>query len=401
MLIYVHNILDARIFHKEALSLKSNGCEVTILAPLFKAKLKDHDTQFNLDENDEVTIQGIRIKAMRLKKTGIPIIGFLIDIFAYRKKLLNIALELKADVYHCHEHKIPLYGLLSLIKRLKKIGASAKYVFDVHEYYPGYIEDKYRGHLSYLFFKSWMKWLDKKAVELIDQFIVVSEASRIYYLSLNKNINIDLITNVSSKKIFNFDPKNTKKLDRFTICHEGNLRFDRGLKDIIEIVKSMKTKNRSLYLKIIGDIPEEENSWLNEQIKNYDLHDDIIITGWIEYPKVGSEIQECHVGLVTMKPLYNNIFSISNKFFNYLLYGLPVIAIKTPAMSRIIEEYQCGLTYAFDDFNELYQYINKLYSDKILFQNLSRNAMACTANYFNWEMAEQKLFHIYQNLREN
>ena len=398
MLVYLHPPLDARIFYKEALSLKRAGHEVTILVPLFEQKLKDHDIDLQLDKNDETIVQGIRFKAIRLRKTKIPLLGYLVEISRYKKAVLKHVPELKADIYHCQEHKIPLYTLLALIKMSHKKKLKAKYIFDVHEYYPGYNRDKYQNPLKYFFFSNWMRWMDKQAVQLIDHFIVVSEASRIYYLSLNRYIKIDKITNVASKKIFNFDESKIKKGTQFTLCHEGNLKFDRGLKDIVKILAMMKEHQSPVHLKIIGDIPEKENQWLKAQIDKHQLGDYIHFTGWVAYPQVGTEIRDCHVGLVTMKPSYNNIFSVSNKFFNYLLYGLPVIAIRSPEMSRIIEENNCGMTYHFDDFDALYDCIFTLYTDQTLYQQLSKNALRCSERYFNWAIAEKKLIDIYEKL---
>lgn len=395
---YYHQPLDGRIFYKEALSLKEQGNDVTLLLPLYQGKLYSNTQEIILNKNNETIIDGILIKAIRLKPIRLPIIGYFLTIFFYTKALVKNAIELNADVYHCHDHKIALHGFLKLIDKIKKSGGKAKFIFDVHEYYPGQIKDQYGKTLRYLYFKYWMRRMDKKAVQRIDQFIVVSEAPRIYYLSLNRFIKIDMISNYSSAKIFGFNKEKIVKRRQFTLCHEGNLSFDRGIKELVQIIIYMKEQNHPVHLKIIGSIPAIEQMWIKEQIKKYNLQDYIHWTGWVPYKQVGNEISECHLGLVTMRPLFNNIFSISNKFFNYLLYGLPVIAPKTPEMSRIVEEQQCGLTYQFENFDELLTKISKLFSDKVLYNQLSGNAFLCTKRYFNWEQAEKKLLEIYDKL---
>ncbi len=395
-----HNPFDARIFYKQAFSLKRNGYDVYYL---FYHKDKEfiyRDQKIIFDSDSFKDVDGIKLKRLQVNRSllKIPIMGYFLFGFLLKKKFVESALLVDADIYHCHDHKIALSAFLAIIKKFKKLTKPKKYIFDVHEYYPGQIKDQYGKKIKYYIFKFWMHRMDKKAVRVIDQFITVNEASRIYYLNLNRNIKIDRITNVASKQIFGFDKQAIVKNKDFVLCHEGNLNFNRGLKDLVEILRRFKKDNLNIRLKVIGVIPEKEQYWLQQKIKEFGLQNSFIIKGWVSYNHVGQEIQECHVGLVTMKPLYNNIFSISNKFFNYLLYGLPVVAVKTPEMERVIDENECGLVYGFNDVDQLYHNILKLYKDKELYSKLSANAFSCTERYFNWEKMENKLVRIYEML---
>ncbi len=397
-----HNPFDARIFYKQAISLQRNGYDVYYL---FYHKDKEFiykDQKIVFDSEVFTNIDGIKLKRLQMNRSllKIPVVGYFIFAFLLKRKFIESAISVNAQIYHCHDHKIALSAFLAIIKKFKQLSKEKKYIFDVHEYYPGQIKDQYGKKIKYYIFKFWMHRMDKKAVRVINQFITVSEASRIHYLNLNRNIKIDRITNVASKRIFAFDKQKIVKNKNFLLCHEGNLNFDRGLKDLVEVLKKFKRDNINIKLKVIGIIPAKEQRWLQQQIEEFGLQDSLIIRGWVSYNHVGQEIQECHVGLVTMKPLFNNIFSISNKFFNYLLYGLPVVTVKTPEMERIIDENECGLVYGLNNEAQLYQSILKLYKDKKLYSRFSENAFLATERYFNWEKMEKKLLTIYKNLYE-
>ena len=100
-----HNPFDARIFHKEALSLKKAYKDITIVAPY---------------EKEEDSRSGIRILGLKKRRHWWNRLGPLIQL--YKKGLF-----VKADVYHCHEADSLLVGYF--IK--KRLGC--RLVYDSHE----------------------------------------------------------------------------------------------------------------------------------------------------------------------------------------------------------------------------------------------------------------------------
>jgi glycosyltransferase involved in cell wall biosynthesis len=371
------------------------------LVQTFYSNFNKGNEIIQLDNNNEAIVDGIRIKGISCKEYKFPIVGIILNIISFSRALWKTIKTTEADIYHCHDHKICLHAFLYVLKKLKKQKSKAKFVWDAHEYYHGMIIDLYKYKLSYLFFKPWMSFLDRQIMKYIDFVITADEATQFYYCVLNPYVNTSVLLNVPSKKIFSFNPGEIRKNGTFTLIHEGIMAFNRGLVEMVELMKKIKKENLPIKLKILGKIPSKERNYLDSQIIDQQLQDYIFIAGTVPYEQVGKEIQSCHVGLVTLHPTLNCISAMANKFFNYMLYGLPVIASNFPEMARVIRESDCGVTFITENSSDLFQKVFELYSNKEYYNRLSANAFALANRKNNWEEEEKILQKIYSQLVAN
>ena len=175
------------------------------------------------------------------------------------------------------------------------------------------------------------------------------------------------------------------------------MKFDRGLKEIIEVIKFLKPKHPSIKFKIVGETYNEERTYLASKIKEYALENNIIETGWLTYENVGDELKNCSIGLITNTSIERNTLAgPANKFFNYLTYGIACVAVDLPETTALLRDTKSGITIHERTIEQLSEAIDALLTDKDRLSNYCTKAFEAYQKY-NWKTEEQKLISFYKN----
>lgn len=203
-----HGRYDDRIFLKHCKSLAKNGYDVTLLV--------------NDDKDDEI-IEGVKIISTKYQPKN------RMDRFINsKKKLLNKAIEVDADIYQLHDP-----DLLHVGNKLKRLGK--KVIFDSHEDVPQQIMDK--------------EWLPKcirnvvsKAYEIYEKRslshydAVISVTPHIVERLSKINSNTVMITNYP---IVNVD-EDIKRKPELAICFAGGVNSQYHHEEIIKAIESIE-----------------------------------------------------------------------------------------------------------------------------------------------------------------
>jgi len=362
-----HYPLEARIFHREALSLRKVYQEITIVAPYHK--------------EDEVTA-GIRIVGLKARRRWWNRLKPLIQMYKQ-------GLRIGADVYHCHEADSLLVGYL--IK--KRLGC--KLIYDSHELhsvqFPQHFPGLVRKLVGFLV-RRYEKWL----LSSVDYVITVNQIIRSYFLLLNPFVPVEILYNCPPLSVFE---KRKQCGERCVLCHEGLINFDRGLQDMIQLLVALRPRYPGIKLLIIGDVQGPVGDWLTSQISNFHLEDHIEITGWLPYEQVGKAIQRAQIGLIFFRPLPNNMLAgPPNKLFNYMRYALPVVASDFPEIRRIIQESNCGVLVHPQDDQGFIDAIDRLLQSPEEATQMGERGQRAVLDTYNWEKMEQRLLGVYQKL---
>jgi glycosyltransferase involved in cell wall biosynthesis len=364
-----HEPFDARIFHKEALSLYKVYQDITILAPYQKVvEIKS----------------GIRVVGLKARRYWWDRLGPLLDM--YKK-----GLEIGADVYHCHEADSLLIGYL--IKR--KLGC--KLVFDSHELhsvqFPMHFAAPLRGLIG-----MFVRWYEKWLLGSVDYVITVNEIIRGYFLLLRPFVPVEILYNYPILDMFQRAERNN---ERIVICHQGIMNFHRGLREILDMLIALRPRYPSIKLLFVGDVFGPGRQWIDEQIDRYQLHDHITITGWLPIEQALEETRRAHIGLICFRPLTNNMLAVPNKLFNYMSFGLPVVAVDFPEIRRIIEKCNCGILVKSRDFKDLIPAVESLIENPEKAAQLGENGRRAVLNEYNWEKMEDRLLKVYRTLERS
>lgn len=93
----------------------------------------------------------------------------------------------------------------------------------------------------------------------------------------------------------------------------------------------------------------------------------------------------------------NHFTTDSNKLFEYVMAGLPVVATQLPEIRQVVNGFELGLLVPSGDLDALAEAIQRLVSDGALRARYATNARAASER-LSWEEQEQKLVELYQRL---
>lgn len=355
---------DPRVYN-EAKSLVDNGHKVTVFA---WDKIKKNPEK---EAKDGINIfRSCNSKFMNI----LPY-----DIFQLHwwwrkgyKDALKLFEDKHFDVVHCHD----LSSLPIGIKLKNKFGL--KLVYDAHEIW-GYMVEKGVPWWRYYL------WKEIKLLKSIDHMIVTNDARREFYKD-KVNCQISIIDNykhVVSKKYIKPPNYDEKKL---IILYIGSFIHKRFLLELIDVIGTID----NVLLRIGGkgelyrEIEEKTKLFENveflgtvpsEEVIQYNLDSDVVFCMIAPHDK-------------------NDITASTNKQFEAMVSGRPIICTKGTFSGEFTEKYNIGLTSKYDE-NDLKETILKLKNNPDLRQNLGENALKQALNEFNWKKQENELLKVY------
>lgn len=379
MIALQHSANDDRIFYKEAQSLKTNGYDLSYLLLTDKEGYirdmsgrivnKNKDCIFFMDG---VKIIGIRpptdIRTSLLKK---------IFLGKFQNEIISAILKENANIYHAHEP-------ISLRFALKASNFNNnKVIFDSHEtWMGGTIKDRL---------------IKKKYLKKIKYLITVNEG---ILENFKQKINIEhteIIYNCSLPSLFPVTEVPQKSNKPVVLAHEGTLSFDRGLKNMLRALILLKIQFPNIKLKIVGDSPKNEATYISKFILENNLQNNIIQTGWVAYQDVSKHLKNCDIGLILYSPTKNNLFSTSNKLFNYIASGLAIVSVDLPETKKILSPLNNSVIVERNEALQISEAIGKLIKDPELLLQKKISSQAAYKKY-NWLIEEKKLLKFYKKV---
>ena len=361
----VHSPFDVRVFHKEGRSLARAGYEVTLIAP---------------HERDEV-VDGVVIKSL-------PSVGGRVSRMTRTVwRLYCEAVHQDADVYHFHDPELIPIGLL-LRLRGKEV------IYDIHEDVPASI-------LS----RSWIPRPLRRVVSLTAGFIEESAAS----------VFSGVIT-ADSTNAERFDRCNplTACLENFPLladfseprdAHspaegEGFIVNFGGVNpahSIREIVSAMELLRSDLGARLVlgGDLSSPQ---LLNDLQTMPGWTRVQYIGVVPWKLMGSLYLKARAGLVLYSPHPNHYVVRSNRFYQTLAAGLPVITSNFPRWKEQVESSGCGVAVDPTDPFSIAEAISFMYQHPDKAAEMGQRGRSLFVNKFNWNREEPRLLEFYERV---
>ena len=299
-----------------------------------------------------------------------------------------------------------IYYLQSIIYAIVKCSPSIIHANDLNALLPAYIASKklkcivvYDSHEIFTenigIVSSWIRrtyWriVERVIIKNVDLVVSVSNAAAEYLSNLYNIPRPLVVTNCSKKPIID---NTVIKSDKFEVLNHGQFYEGRGYEIMVEAAKITDNNDINYVLRGFGRL---ENSLkqivLDNNLNNVKFAPPVKTTELISFARKSS------VGLAITLPINVNFrLTVSNKIFEYIAAGLPVIMSDIPEHRYLNEKYNFGIILKANTAEALRDAVITLYNNKILYEEYSNNAFKAS-NELNWESEFSKLIGVEMKL---
>jgi len=226
--------------------------------------------------------------------------------------------------------------------------------------------------------------LESFCLKLMTGVLVVCTENKnrlIYNYKFNKD-NIKIIYNTPSIKSFNFKRDEVDREFK-TIAYHGYINNERNLEIFLDVAKDFSDLNFDIWGKITSESTIKED---------FNIYSNINFYGEYDLNSLKEIIKDTDIGVLPYKIDEHINNTISNKLFDYMANGIPVITSKAIPMTTLIDEYHNGVYYDFSDRNGIRKCLSEL--NKYDWQQLGKNGRKAFLQEFNWENDKKKLIEF-------
>lgn len=355
-----HKPFDTRIFHKEALSLKGAGFDVTLIIPHAESLEKE----------------GIRIHAVPLPRKGWEQL-ILCPWRIFRKALK----EPRHSIFTLHDSELLLVGLA-----LRCSGR--KVIYDAHEDTP--LQISYQHWIPALLKLpyAWFYRLLEKLAGWCFTAIIVAEPVIAKYFPPEK---VTLIRNFPRKDSFRDDVPYAQR--EKSLVYVGLLSKPRG---IVEMLEGHRMASQKIDIRFVLGGKFAPAALEQQLLPKYTVD----YRAWLPYDEMVTALYTSSVGIIVPHPIERYKTNYPVKLFEYMAAGIPVIASAEGESATFVRESDCGILVDPTKPEEIANAIVILASDPVNAAEMGSRGRKLIFEKYNWEAESVRLIQLYQQLSD-
>ncbi|WP_200627015.1 glycosyltransferase family 4 protein [Pseudomonas sp. LAM2023] len=283
-----------------------------------------------------------------------------------------------------HAHDVNTLPTAWLAARLSQ----ARLVYDAHE-----ISTSREGYQS---FRRMVGFVEKKLMPKVDGSITTTEARAKYFARAYGVARPTVLQNRPRLTHCRGSNRIREELGLKApwpiIIYQGGLQQGRGLEKLIQTAKDVP----NAYFVLIGGGRLTRS--LTQRCETLGLQERVHFIPTVALSELPEYTASADIGVQPIEnTCLNHYTTDSNKLFEYLIAGLPVVATDFPEIRRIVRNNNVGILVPANNQPALAQALNQLVIDLDLRKQFSNNAQL-TANTLNWEEQEARLVNLYQQI---
>jgi glycosyltransferase involved in cell wall biosynthesis len=240
-----------------------------------------------------------------------------------------------------------------------------------------------------------LTWAEQSALAYADAALTVTQQLKDVYVSRGaKADKIGVILNVPETRFLELNGNQPHRNEHFTLICHGAIEFRYGQDTMLEAMALLKSELPDIRLHILG-----AGSYVEEfeaMIKKLKLEDRVNFLGWVSHEEMLRQLRAADVGIVAQKSSpYSNLVH-TNKMYEYIALGKPVLASRLTSVHAYFGD--DALCY-FEPGNaeSLAQGIVELYRNPARRESLVKNARHLYEQY-QWERQQDIYLSVYEGL---
>ncbi|WP_036071140.1 glycosyltransferase [Listeria aquatica] len=176
------------------------------------------------------------------------------------------------------------------------------------------------------------------------------------------------------------------------LLYQGGLQSGRGLEKLIDAVPLIK---RGVVV-FLGDGRLENE--LKEQVKKLELQKRIKFLPKVPVTELPRYTKSAYLGIQLLNnTCFNHFSAASNKLFEYMMAGVPIVACSFPEIRKVVMKEKIGIVVQSDNVTSIAEGINEMLDHPELRDEMSKNALR-VRNHYSWEKEQERFLQIYQGL---
>lgn len=179
--------------------------------------------------------------------------------------------------------------------------------------------------------------------------------------------------------------------------YQGNIQPNRELERLVYAARMLQP---GIVIVMMGKSISNTKERLETLIAREGVTEQVKLLPPAPYSELLEWTASADIGLTIFSPDYSpNIrMTLPNKFFEYLMAGLPVLSTPLEAMVELINAHDVGRVIHSLTPTDIGEAINSMLTDQSALKRMHMNALAMAKQEFHWEKESQKLIQLYHEI---
>ncbi|RAQ95006.1 glycosyltransferase [Thermogemmatispora tikiterensis] len=179
--------------------------------------------------------------------------------------------------------------------------------------------------------------------------------------------------------------------------YQGNLQENRGLDLLVRAAPFLES---DVVIVMLGAARAPIQQKLQQLIAELGVEERVKLLPPVPYEELLSWTASADLGLTLLPSDYSLSirYCLPNKFFEYLMAGLPVLSSQLDVIAELIQIHQVGVVEPSRDPATVAATINRVIHDQEALERMRCHALEIARREFNWNREQFHLFELYQAL---